>query len=467
MRAAAGIAAAAVLLASCHRAPAASSSTARADHVVLVGHSDLNGHGDGGEGLVLQQWPDGRRLLYLAHEGETTCLSVVDVTRPEAPALVNQLPSPAPGTTRCNSLGLSGSTLVVANQTLNKGAKPAGMWVLDVSSFDRVRGAKSLQDLALSFFDTSGPSSRGAHCLWFVDGEFAHLTTGMPDFEPTNPLDDQIYVVVDLRNPRHPREVGRWWYPGTRAGDACLPACLPPRHARFDDGFRPHQTEVWPERPDRAYVAYIDGGAFILDLSGLVAVKAGRAASFRPAVVGHVGFSPPYPAWTHTFQPLFGREVALVSDESTKDHCEDAPKLVWLVDIRDEGHPVILDTAPLHEDDEERCKAGGRFGAHNLHPNFPGATSAHLRNTTVASWFNGGVRIFRLVDGPAGVPNAPPHLSEIGFYIPAPVRADPTGSTQPAQINHAIVDEHGLIYANDRTTGGLYILRYTGTPPLD
>jgi hypothetical protein len=34
-------------------------------------------------------------------------------------------------------------------------------------------------------------------------------------------------------------------------------------------------------------------------------------------------------------------------------------------------------------------------------------------------------------------------------------------------MNHAIVDENGLIYANDRFTGGLYILRYNGVVPLD
>ena len=35
------------------------------------------------------------------------------------------------------------------------------------------------------------------------------------------------------------------------------------------------------------------------------------------------------------------------------------------------------------------------------------------------------------------------------------------------QISHAIVDVRGLIYANDRFTGGLYILRYTGSVPMD
>jgi hypothetical protein len=444
--------------------PLPGQTQAEARNMALVGHSDLNGNGDGGEGLAIQQWPDGRRILYLAHEAPRNCLSIVDVTRPENPVVINQLPSPAPGVTRCNSLSLSGNVLAVANQAAKAGGKLAGMWVLDVSDFGRIQKARSLQDLQLSFFDTSGPESRGVHCLWFVDGEFVHLTTGMPDFSPTNPLDDQIYVIVDLRDPRKPREVGRWWYPGTRKGDACLPGCLPPRHAPFDDGYRPHNVQVYPERPDRAYVAYIDGGGLILDISELGAVKSGRAQRFTPSMIGQAKFSPPYTAWTHTFQPIFGRGLALASDEDVRDKCADAPKLVWLLDIRAETNPVIIGTAPLRANDGELCQRGGRFGAHNLHPNFPGPTYANLKNTTVASWFNGGVRAFRVVDGPAGVPNAPPHLEEIGYYIPAAPPKNPSGTIQ---INHAIVDEKGLIYANDRFTGGLYILRYTGSPPLD
>jgi hypothetical protein len=79
--------------------------------------------------------------------------------------LVNQLPSPTPGVTRCNSLGLSGNVLAVANQAAKAGGKRAGMWVLDVSDFKKVSTAKSLDDLSLSFFDTSGPDSRGVHNL--------------------------------------------------------------------------------------------------------------------------------------------------------------------------------------------------------------------------------------------------------------------------------------------------------------
>jgi hypothetical protein len=87
-----------------------------------------------------------------------------------------------------------------------------------------------------------------------------------------------------------------------------------------------------------------------------------------------------------------------------------------------------------------------------------------LKNTTVASWFNGGIRIFHIASGPAGITNAPPHIDEIGDYTPAALPRNPGGAPQ---INHAIVDENGLIYANDRVSGGLYILRYTGQVPLD
>ena len=443
--------------------PPASGAEEPADrkNMVLIGHSDLNGHGDGGEGLAIQQRSDGRRILYIAHEGEKTCLSVVDVTHPEAPVLLNQLPAPAPEVTRCNSLGLSGNVLAVADQTMKAGQTPAGMWVLDVSDLERVQKAQSMQDLAFSFFDTSGPNSRGVHWLWFVDGQFAHLSTGTSDSSPSNPKDDQFYVVVDLRDPHHPREAGRWWLPGTQKNDACLPSCLPKRHP-IDDGYRAHNMQVYPDRPDRAYVGYMDGGQVILDISGLSEVREGRAKTFSPRLISRLLFSPPYPAWTHTVQPLFGRGLATVSDEAVKDNCADAPKLVWLVDIREETNPVIVGTAPLPENAGDFCAQGGRFGAHNLHPNFPSLTSAQLKNTFVGSFFNAGVRIYRLVD--VAVPNAPPQIKEIGFFVPPAPAGNPTHTIQ---INHAIVDEKMLIYATDRISGGLYILKYTGSEPLD
>ena len=56
--------------------PVSAQPTAESSNVTLVGHNDLNGNGDGGEGLAIQQWPSGQRILYLAHEGQKTCVSI-------------------------------------------------------------------------------------------------------------------------------------------------------------------------------------------------------------------------------------------------------------------------------------------------------------------------------------------------------------------------------------------------------
>jgi hypothetical protein len=440
--------------------PLSAQETAEFTNMRLLAHHDLNGNGDGGEGMVIQQI-EGRRILYLAHESQRTCLSVLDVTDPRHPALLNQFPSPGPGVSRCNSLGLAGTVLAVANQTEQVGQRPAGMWLLDVSRLSAVQAAKSLQDLQLGFFDTSGARSRGVHWLWFVDGAFAHLATGAADFVSTNAKDDQFYMIVDVRDPRRPKEVARWWLPGTRQGDVCLPACLPKRHP-LDDGYRAHSVGVWPDQPDRAYLGYIDGGAIILDVSGLGEVRAGRATGFRPRLVSRLRFAPPFPAWTHTVQPIFDRRLAIVTDEAVLPKCADAPKLVWLVDLRNEMNPVIVGTAPVPDNAGDLCQRGDRFGAHNVQPNFPNASTAHLSHTFAATFFNGGVRLYRLVD--VAVPHAPPKIEEIGFYIPA---APPHNLTGVSTINHVLVDEHGVVYICDRVSGGLYILEYTGPAPLD
>ncbi len=116
----------------------------------------------------------------------------------------------------------------------------------------------------------------------------------------------------------------------------------------------------------------------------------------------------------------------------------------------------------MPENVADLCKRGGWFGSHNLHPNLPGGTSAQLRNTFVGSFFNGGVRIYRLVD--VALAGAPPVIEEVGFFVPPP---PPGSSLGVVQINHVLVDDKRLIYAVDRISGGLYVLRYTGKEPLD
>ena len=58
-----------------------------------------------------------------------------------------------------------------------------------------------------------GPD-RTTNFVGFSDGRYAYLATGAKDFEPINQNDDQFLMIVDMKNPRQPKEAGRWWMPG-------------------------------------------------------------------------------------------------------------------------------------------------------------------------------------------------------------------------------------------------------------
>ncbi|HEX6548057.1 MAG TPA: hypothetical protein VF134_04875 [Candidatus Dormibacteraeota bacterium] len=398
--------------------------SAQSHNMQLLGHLDLDGHGNGGEGISLHS-SGGRRTLYIAHESAPVNFSVIDVTDPREPRMIAQTRLPHDDV-RSNSLHVAGDLMAVAYQTKAPGGQPAGVELFDISRPGEPRSA--------GFFDASGPHSRGTHCLWFVDGETVWASTGLADFEPADPKDDQIVVALDVRDPSHPREAGRWWLPGTRKGDREPP---PPRHPRFDFGYRSHNINVYPRRPDRAYVAYLDGGVVILDI--------GDRSDIRQ--VSRLDYHPPLPGFTHTALPLFERGLLAVTDESVLDAAEDHPKHLWLMDASVETNVVPIATAPLPP--PEFRTRGGRYGTHNLHENEPVPTAYQSETTLVGAFFNAGVRAFDIRD------HFQPRLS--GYFVP---EAPPGSRAGAIQINDVYADERGLIYAIDRFSGGLYILEF-------
>jgi len=279
----------------------------------LVGQNTLQGFGGLGEGMAVQDAKDGRRIMWLAHEGAPKNFTGVDITDPKNMKVVVQTDLPH-NNMRSNSLDLVGDILAVAYQTLGpKGLgdpglnmDPAGIELFDVSEPENPK--------SISLFSCKGPGSFGVHQLWFADGNYIHFAGGSDDFMARNVADSQFYRCIDVRDPSKPFEVGRWWLPGTREGDDAPP---PKRHPVFDSGFRAHNTNVYPERPDRCYVCYLDGGTFILDISD----KA------NPKVLGSWNPHPPYPGFAHTALPLFDRELMIVSDECIRNGGEDWPKL--------------------------------------------------------------------------------------------------------------------------------------------
>jgi hypothetical protein len=391
----------------------------------LLSHNELKGFGGVGEGISMQVAGDGRRILWLAHESAPKNFTGVDVTDVRNPKVVVQTDLPH-AQVRSNSLDVVGNIMAVAYQTKEFNQKPAGMDLFDIS--------KPEEPKLISHFDTSGPFSRGAHCVFFVDGEFVHLSSGAPDFEPNDPKDDQFYRIIDVRNPSKPTEAGRWWLPGTKKGEEPLP-----RHPRFDGGYRTHNCAVYPERPDRAYVGYIDGGAVILDIKD----------KSKPKMVTRWRYSPPFNGFTHTVLPLFSRDLLIVSDECTKDDGKDWPKMTWVVDAHDETNLVPVSTLPLPPV-ETFGKRGGRYGSHNMHENQPGPASFRSDTIHVCTFFNGGVRAFDSSN--------PYQPQEIAYFVPGAPKMSAAGAIQ---INDVWVDENRIIYCVDRFAGGLYILEMT------
>lgn len=394
----------------------------------LLAHHELDGFGGLGEGMAMQMTADGRRILWLAHEAAPKNFTGIDVTDPTNPKMVVQTELPH-ARVRSNSLDVVGNIMAVAYQTQVVGLEPAGVDLFDISTPEAPK--------LLSHFDCSGPYSRGVHAVWFVEEKYLHMSAGASDFQPRNPLDDQFYRILDVSDPTKPVEAGRWWYPGTREGDAePAPARLT---KQFDFGFRAHNTNVFPEQPNRAYLGYIDGGSFVLDISDKQNIK----------VVSKWNPSPPFNGFTHTTLPLFDRNLWIVSDECVLDGGADWPKLVWVIDARNPDNPVPIGTFPAPPV-QTFAKRGGRFGAHNLHENLPGPLSFKSDTLIIGTFFNAGVRVYDTSN--------PYQVEEIAYYVPGAPKLSPAGAIQ---LNDVFVDDRRIVYTVDRFTGGLYILEMT------
>lgn len=405
--------------------PASRADQTLALNMKLLSHHELAGFGGLGEGVGMQKTKDGRRIMWLAHESAPKNFTGVDVTDPRNPKLVVQTELPH-ARMRSNSLDIVGDIMAVAYQTSGVNIQPAGFDLFDVSVPETPK--------RIAHFDRSGPYSRGVHALWFVDGRYIHMASGAPDFKPRNPLDDQFYQIIDVCNPSKPVEVGRWWYPGTRDGDeAPAPERLIPK---YDAGFRAHNTNVFPERPDRAYIGYIDGGAVVLDIADMS----------RPKTLSIWRYSPPFNGFCHTVLPIFSKDLLIVSDECIQDDGADWPKLVRVVDARVETNLQPISTFPMPAYDAF-AKRGGRYGAHNMHENLPVETSFRSDDIIVGTFFNAGVRAYDISN--------PYQPQEIAYFVPGAPKMSPVGAIQ---INDVYVDDRRIVYAVDRFAGGLYAL---------
>jgi len=362
-----------------------------------IGHSDLNGYGDGMQ--VLREGD----ALYVGHYGTSGMgTSILDASDPTGPRVVEQWPAPQGSHTHKVQVA---DGLLLVNHERFQGGDPyaAGMAVYSLED--------PYQPRPIGYFRSGG---MGVHRIVWTGGDFAYVSATPGGF------DDRIWVIVDMRDPAWPREAGRWWWPGMWRGGGEAPGW--PDHRRY----AAHHALI---DGDRAFLGYGDAGMVILDVSDVTA----------PREISHLTWEPG--GDTHTCLPLPGRDLLVVTDEEVVEDCAGEEHRIRLVDVSNPATPTVTAVLPAPQGDF--CRRGLRFGPHNLHENRPGSyRSAEL---VFATYFNAGVRVYDVADAREPV--------ELAHWIPEP----PPGQ-QAAMINDIFVGADGLIYTTDRVSGGVYVL---------
>jgi hypothetical protein len=368
----------------------------------LIGHTDLDGHGD----CMLVGVADG--VAYVGHMGgDRVGTSVVDVSDPTTPRLITQIHTP-PGT-HSHKVQVVGDLLLV-NHERNPREPDAPRWSAGLQLYDVSDPAHPRE---LSFFPTPG---KGVHRMTYWEPPYAWVTGSDEGWS------DQFLIVVDLSDPTHPVEAGRWWFPGMHTAGGETPTWDPGRR------FALHHAVV---TGDRAYCGWWDAGLVVLDVSDVR----------RPRLVSHLDFGAAESGATHTALPLAGRDLLVVTDEAVDEDGAGPQKHIRVVDISEETSPRVVSRFPV-PDGAHRGR-GGRFGPHNLHEMRPGSyQSDHIVHAT---YFSAGLRVYDVSD-----PSAP---REVASYVPRPPRG-----TSTVQLNDLTVTADERIYVTDRTAGGLYIL---------
>ncbi len=262
-----------------------------------------------------------------------------------------------------------------------------------------------------------------------MDARYAYISTEMEGYV------GNILVVYDLRDPRRPEEVSRWWMNGQHLAGGETPTWAGKRH-RLHHALR-FGNEMW--------ASCWHGGFWVVDIADLA----------KPKSAGHYNYHPLFPEPTHTVMPVAGRiggkRIALAIDE--EDQAQSASEeearrgrahaCILTFDVSDLADIKPLGQFQVSELDSPFSRvAGARFGAHQFCEKMSG-TLVH------AVWFGGGLRIIDVAD-----PLSP---REVGHFIPEPV-----GGKLAPQSNDVALDDRGLIYVVDRHVG-FDVLEFAGT----
>jgi hypothetical protein len=402
-----------------------------ASNVEFVAFTDVGGHIP--FKMSIHQ-ANGRWYMYAGAQDDRGW-SVLDITDPARPAVLNWIPGPS--NTRTVQVDIAEGKMITGLEKSQRGGdtnpnapydEGVVIWSLDDPVHPRRLGQ----------YKTGG--GLGTHRNGYYGGRYMHLAAGMRGYA------GNIYVIVDISDPAHPVEVSRWAPAEMKLADPNA------QNTAWPHGMGLHGPPV--VAGNLVYLGF-DTRMVILDISDIR----------HPKEVGSLSFDPPYHGLfsVHTVLPFPNRQIALTNSEGG---CADGPSQVSLVDIGDPAKPKVLSFFPVPVPPADApyrnfCERGGGFGVHNVNMLFHNPNVDHSDNIVYMTYTNAGLRVFDISD--ARLPR------EIGYFIP-PNRARHEGSAaaggegEVSNGAEVVVDTRGYIYMSDRSQG-IWMLRYTGPRP--
>jgi len=378
----------------------------------------------------LGAWGLGRRC-------PTHGVRAIDATNPARPRIVSRF-ARFPGTTSedvwvgaVSTPSFSGDLAAVGIQRCTAPSRRFGGLAL----FDVTRPARPRLLARLA----THSHTRGVHELSVVqraDGRVLAFVSVPHSLQATERRKGDVRV-VDVSNPRRPREVADWDV--RRDAPATVRRRLTQRgHSEL----LAHSVAPY-DSGRKAFVSHWDAGTVLLGLDDPA----------RPRYLGRTAFPPR--AFGNAHSGAFNEAApnVFVQNDEVGDFYHSGIEGAWgfqrIWDVSDPAHPVALGrvaTASSVPARDGRIRHDGFYSVHN---------NVFVGDVEIVSWYSDGVRIVDLSD--------PRRPRPVGHFVPPPAR-DPQRFWVAPNGNHrfplvwGVAVSGGLVYASD-VNSGLWIFR--------
>jgi hypothetical protein len=362
--------------------------------------------------------------------------SVIDVTDPKDPKVVKFIPGPA---------NTSTIQVDIADGILVAGLAAPSQLSLD-AGLDRKKpyeGGVILFDIKdplnpkeLGRWHTDNPLGVGTHRNMYTGGRYGHLSAEMKGFS------GNIYVILDISDPAHIKEAGRFWMPGQNVAAGETPPKEP------DPIIHMHNPD-YIDADGHVWLSYGDAGMVGVDISDVTHPKL-----FAQLKVTHDMFS------VHTIVADPKRKLAFINSEATNYDCKGPMFHATVVDMTDPARPVPIarypsPIPPAGLPYTSFCDKGGRFGPHNMNQLQYNPLVEKQGNLSYLTWFNAGLRVYDV--------SKPRDPREIASFVPAlPQKLYMPSYGNFVRVEDVLADDRGIIYISGGAQQGIYTLKYTG-----